>query len=45
MKALNNLANKLKLPPAMLLFFIAVAAMTLLSIAYTLIATYILKLP
>jgi len=42
---MNTLANKLKLPPAMLLFLIAIATMTLLSTAYTLIATYILKLP
>lgn len=42
---MNALANKLKLPPAMLLFLLAITAMTLLSVAYTLVATYVLKLP
>jgi hypothetical protein len=42
---MKSLANKLKLPPAMLLFLIAIAAMTVVSIAYTLVATYVLKLP
>ena len=45
MSKLNALAHKLKLPPAMLLFLLAIGAMTLLSVAYTFIATYILKLP
>ncbi len=45
MSKLNALAYKLKLPPAMLLFLLAICTMTLLSIAYTFTATYILKLP
>jgi hypothetical protein len=45
MNTLNTIANKLRLPPAMLLFLLTIVAMTLLSIAYTLTATYIFKLP
>ncbi len=37
--------TRLKLPPPMRLFFLAIAAMTLASIAYTLAATYVFKLP
>jgi hypothetical protein len=35
---------KLKIPPALLTFWLCIVAMTLLSIAYTLIATYVLRL-
>ncbi len=35
----------LKLPPPMRLFFLAVVAMTLASTVYTLVATYVFKLP
>ena len=45
MSKLNALAEKLKLPPAMLAFALVALTMTLLSTAYTLTTTYILKLP
>ena len=45
MSKLNALASRCKIPPAMLVFLLATGAMTLLSIAYTFVATYVLKLP
>ena len=45
MSRLNTLAARLQLPPVMLAFALVALAMTLLSIAYTLTTTYILKLP
>lgn len=44
MSRLDALANKLKLPPAMLLFLLAIVSMTLLSAVYSLTTTYVLRL-
>ncbi len=43
MSRVRTLALRLRMPEAMLWFFLAMAAMTLLSIAYTFVTTYVLK--
>jgi hypothetical protein len=44
MSRLQRWSARLSLPPALLAFWLCLMAMTLLSIAYTLIATYVLRL-
>ena len=44
MSRIEYWSSKLKIPPAMLVFWVCVMAMTLLSVAYTFVATYVLRL-
>jgi hypothetical protein len=44
MSRIDRWSARLNLPPAMLVFWLCVVTMTLLSVAYTLIATYVLRL-